>query len=72
MWKQSRRQAEKEMAKERMEAEKEMSKDRLEVVHEIRLAKEAKAEMDLHANKAKEKLATHEDHDLHPIAYTQP
>lgn len=38
-----------------LQAEKDMAKARMDVAHEVRLAKEAEAEMDLHVNKAAEK-----------------
>ncbi|PIN01859.1 hypothetical protein CDL12_25624 [Handroanthus impetiginosus] len=47
-------------AKEEEKAEKEIAKARLEAVHEIRLAREAEAEMDHHVNKAAQKLVQHE------------
>lgn len=42
------------------QAEKELAKSRAEVAHEIRLAKEAEASMDMHVNKAVEKAAQHD------------
>ncbi|KAL0410861.1 UNVERIFIED_CONTAM: hypothetical protein Slati_3675800 [Sesamum latifolium] len=47
-------------AKEEEKAEKELAKTRLEVAHEVRLAKEAEAAMDLHIARAAEKMAEHE------------
>ncbi|KAL8092035.1 hypothetical protein AgCh_034351 [Apium graveolens] len=42
------------------EAEKEKMKARTEVAHEVRIAREAEAEMDLHVKKAAEKAAKFE------------
>ncbi|XP_043695271.1 late embryogenesis abundant protein 6-like [Telopea speciosissima] len=42
-------------AKAEEQAEKELAKARLDVAHEVRKAREAEAEMDLHVNKAVEK-----------------
>ncbi|KAM3323195.1 hypothetical protein P3S67_004346 [Capsicum chacoense] len=47
-------------AKEEEKAEKEMAKARVEVAREVRLAKEAEAAMDMHVNKAAEKIANEE------------
>lgn len=38
-----------------------MAKARMEVAHEVRLAKESEAAMDLHVHKAAEKVARHEE-----------
>ncbi|MFS7906434.1 putative Late embryogenesis abundant protein, LEA_1 subgroup [Helianthus anomalus] len=43
-----------------MMAEKDLAKSRAEVAHEIRLAREAEASMDMHVNKAVEKAAQHD------------
>ncbi|KAJ4825844.1 hypothetical protein Tsubulata_023354 [Turnera subulata] len=43
-------------AKAEEKAEKDLAKARLEVAHEVRLAREAEAEMALHAAKAGEKV----------------
>lgn len=37
-----------------------MAKARVDVAHEVRLAREAEAAMDIHVNKAAEKVAQHE------------
>lgn len=42
------------------QAEKDLAKSRAEVAHEIRLAREAEASMDMHVNKAVEKAAQHD------------
>lgn len=42
------------------QAEKDLAKTRVEIAHEMRLAKEAEASMDLHVNKAAEKARRHE------------
>ncbi|OIT39648.1 PREDICTED: uncharacterized protein LOC109237805 [Nicotiana attenuata] len=47
-------------AKEEEKAQKEVAKTRVEIAHEVRLAREAEAAMDLHVNKAAEKIAQHE------------
>ncbi|KZV57966.1 hypothetical protein F511_12122 [Dorcoceras hygrometricum] len=47
-------------AKQEEKEEKELAKARVEVAHEVRLAREAEAAMDLHVNKAAEKVAEHE------------
>ncbi|KAI3448998.1 hypothetical protein Pfo_005663 [Paulownia fortunei] len=47
-------------AKEDEKAEKEFAKTRVQVAHEVRMAREAEAAMDLHVNKAAEKVAEHE------------
>ncbi|XP_011084994.1 uncharacterized protein LOC105167114 [Sesamum indicum] len=44
-------------AKEEEKAEKELAKARVEVAHEVRMAREAEAEMDHHVSKAVEKAA---------------
>ncbi|KAM7476193.1 hypothetical protein LguiB_023436 [Lonicera macranthoides] len=49
-----KRQAQKEYAKE-------LAKARTEVAHEVKLAKDAEAEMDLHVNKAASKALEHEE-----------
>ncbi|PIN15878.1 hypothetical protein CDL12_11483 [Handroanthus impetiginosus] len=43
-----------------VQEEKELAKARVQVAHEIRMAREAEAAMDLHVNKAAEKVAEHE------------
>ncbi|CAI9786066.1 unnamed protein product [Fraxinus pennsylvanica] len=52
-------------AKEEEKAEKELAKARVEVAHEVRLAREAEAAMDIHVNKAVEKVAQHERKHAH-------
>ncbi|KAK1413400.1 hypothetical protein QVD17_35173 [Tagetes erecta] len=47
-------------AKQEEKAEKDLAKSRAEVAHEIRLAREAEASMDMHVNKAVEKAAQHD------------
>ncbi|KAI3826866.1 hypothetical protein L1987_00925 [Smallanthus sonchifolius] len=47
-------------AKHEEKAEKDLAKSRAEVAHEIRLAREAEASMDMHVNKAVEKAAQHD------------
>ncbi|XP_011093450.1 late embryogenesis abundant protein 18-like [Sesamum indicum] len=47
-------------AKDEEKAEKELAKARLEVAHEVRMAREAEAAMDLHVARAAEKMAEHE------------
>lgn len=42
-----------------------MAKARVEVAHEVRLAKEAEAEMDLHVQKAAQKIANEEKKYIH-------
>ncbi|KAJ8573455.1 hypothetical protein K7X08_009966 [Anisodus acutangulus] len=54
-------------AKEEEKAEKELAKARVEVAHEVRLAREAEAAMDLHVNKAAEKIAQEEQKHVHNI-----
>ncbi|XP_059311092.1 late embryogenesis abundant protein 6-like [Lycium barbarum] len=54
-------------AKEEEKAEKELAKARVEVAHEVRLAREAEAAMDLHVNKAAEKIAHEEEKHVHNI-----
>ncbi|XP_028787280.1 late embryogenesis abundant protein 6 [Neltuma alba] len=44
-------------AKAEEQAEKDIAKARMEVAHEIRLAKEAEAAMELHAAKAQQKAS---------------
>ena len=39
----------------KIQAEKEIAKARMDIAHEVRLAKEAEAKMDLHAAKAGER-----------------
>ncbi|KAA8520362.1 hypothetical protein F0562_014618 [Nyssa sinensis] len=54
-------------AKEEEKAEKELAKSRVEIAHEVRLAREAEAAMELHVTKAAEKadreIAKHEAMD---------
>ncbi|XP_027769848.1 late embryogenesis abundant protein 6-like [Solanum pennellii] len=52
-------------AKEEEKAEKELAKTRVEVAREVRLAREAEAAMDLHVNKAAEKIANEEEKYVH-------
>ncbi|KAL7126187.1 hypothetical protein ABFS83_14G168600 [Erythranthe nasuta] len=52
-------------AREEEKAEKELAKARVEVAHEVRMAKEAEAAMDLHVHKAVEKAAEHERKQHH-------
>ncbi|WMV11036.1 hypothetical protein MTR67_004421 [Solanum verrucosum] len=52
-------------AKEEEKAEKELAKVRVEVAHEVRLAREAEAAMDLHVNKAAQKIANEEEKYVH-------
>ncbi|GER45151.1 late embryogenesis abundant protein [Striga asiatica] len=47
-------------AKEEEKEEKELAKTRVQVAHEVRMAREAEAAMDLHVNKAAEKVAAAE------------
>ncbi|KAK2992527.1 hypothetical protein RJ640_002421 [Escallonia rubra] len=47
-------------AKEEEKGEKDLAKARVEVAHEVRLAREAEAAMDLHVNKAADKVAQQE------------
>ncbi|KAI3683124.1 hypothetical protein L1987_83624 [Smallanthus sonchifolius] len=47
-------------ARHEEKAEKDLAKSRTEVAHEIRLAREAEASMDMHVNKAVEKAAQHD------------
>ncbi|KAL3537172.1 hypothetical protein ACH5RR_000538 [Cinchona calisaya] len=47
-------------AKEEEKQEKEMAKTRVQVAKEVRMAREAEAAMDLHVNKAAEKIAHQE------------
>ncbi|KAI3444876.1 hypothetical protein Pfo_001541, partial [Paulownia fortunei] len=46
-------------AKEEEKAEKELAKSRIQVAHEVRMAREAEAEMDHHVNKAAKKVDLH-------------
>ncbi|KAG8391411.1 hypothetical protein BUALT_Bualt01G0184800 [Buddleja alternifolia] len=67
-------------AKEEEKEEKELAKARVEVAHEVRMAREAEAEMDLHVNKAVKKVAEHEQKHAHqsgaaadmPDSYSNP
>ena len=52
-------------AKEEEKAEKEVAKTRVQVAHEVRLAREAEAAMDLHVSKAAEKIAQQEAKQTH-------
>ncbi|KAL7083676.1 hypothetical protein ACP275_14G177600 [Erythranthe tilingii] len=52
-------------AREEEKTEKELAKARVEVAHEVRMAKEAEAAMDLHVHKAVEKAAEHERKQHH-------
>ncbi|KAG8363513.1 hypothetical protein BUALT_Bualt19G0030100 [Buddleja alternifolia] len=57
-------------AREEEKEEKEIAKSRVEVAHEVRMAREAEAAMDLHVNKAAEKAAKHDrkhPHHRHDI-----
>lgn len=56
-----------------MEAEKELAKAKEEVVHEVKLAREAEAEMNFHVKKAAEIAVEHEKkhHHHHPDNNTQ-
>ncbi|KAL8542542.1 hypothetical protein ACS0TY_003421 [Phlomoides rotata] len=47
-------------AREEENAEKELAKTRVQVAKEVRMAREAEAAMDLHVQKAAEKVADHE------------
>lgn len=51
-----------------MQAEKELAKARVEVAHEVRLAREAEAAMDLHVAKAGEKA----EREMAKYAHTHP
>ncbi|KAK6121584.1 hypothetical protein DH2020_044664 [Rehmannia glutinosa] len=53
-------------AKEEEKAEKELAKTRVQVAHEVRMAREAEAAMDLHVNKAAEKVAEVDRKYQHP------
>ncbi|KAL6557397.1 hypothetical protein OROMI_017747 [Orobanche minor] len=53
-------------AKEEEKAEKELAKARVQVAHEVRMAREAEAAMDLHVNKAAEKVAEVDRKYQHP------
>ncbi|MCD7449388.1 hypothetical protein HAX54_051819 [Datura stramonium] len=57
-------------AKAEEKAEKELAKVRVEVAHEVRLAREAEAAMDMHVNKAAEKIAREEEKHIHESAGT--
>ncbi|KAL2511570.1 late [Abeliophyllum distichum] len=52
-------------AKEEENAEKELAKARVEVAHEVRMAREAEAAMDLHVSKAVDKVAEHDRKHAH-------
>ncbi|KAL3624562.1 hypothetical protein CASFOL_031230 [Castilleja foliolosa] len=54
-------------AREEEKAEKELAKTRIQVAHEVRMAREAEAAMDLHVNKAAEKAIEHERKYQKPI-----
>ncbi|XP_073307011.1 uncharacterized protein [Primulina huaijiensis] len=55
-------------AKQEEKEEKELAKARVEVAHEVKLAREAEAAMDLHVNKAAGKMAEHERKHPNPTA----
>ncbi|KAH7576124.1 hypothetical protein ACOSP7_003764 [Xanthoceras sorbifolium] len=53
------------------QAEKDLAKARMNIAHEVRLAKEAEAEMELHVSKAAEKVDKEMAKHSHPLAHNQ-